>query len=83
MLMEYSGEGTDLHKLFKNKKDGYVLTELNIKIIIKKILKGLRYFHSKGICHRDIKPNNIFLNKDLTQVKILDFNVAVELDHGE
>jgi len=40
-----------------------------------KILEGLSAAHEKGITHRDVKPENIFItNKN--EVKILDFGLA-------
>lgn len=43
--------------------------------IMKEVLKGLSFAHSKGIIHRDIKPDNIQILSD-GRVKITDFGIA-------
>lgn len=43
--------------------------------ILKQILSGFSYAHTKGIIHRDIKPSNIILQSDDVP-KILDFGIA-------
>ena len=43
---------------------------------IEQVCAGLRHAHSKGVIHRDIKPHNLLLTKDLETVKIADFGVA-------
>lgn len=47
--------------------------------IIRQTCRSLDEAHSAGLVHRDIKPDNIFLNRvgdELDQVKVLDFGVA-------
>ncbi|MBQ3194857.1 MAG: protein kinase [Clostridia bacterium] len=39
------------------------------------ILKALEHAHSRGVIHRDIKPQNIILNKD-GDIKVTDFGIA-------
>jgi serine/threonine protein kinase len=36
-------------------------TELQQKVFIYQIIKGLSYIHSLKICHRDIKPHNMLV----------------------
>ena len=46
--------------------------------IMRGVLSGLRHAHDRGVVHRDIKPDNIFLAKKDGEivVKILDFGIA-------
>ncbi len=46
--------------------------------ILRGVLAGLRHAHERGVVHRDIKPDNVFLtHKDgELVVKILDFGIA-------
>ncbi|CAG8507868.1 10707_t:CDS:2 [Acaulospora colombiana] len=50
-------------------------TEDAIRFWIAELACAIRYLHSKGVVHRDIKPDNVLLD-DLGHVHITDFNIA-------
>jgi len=58
-----------------------VINESVVKQIIKQLLDGVQFIHENHICHRDIKPGNIYVTDDLSNLKILDFNVALTFKH--
>ncbi|MCI8610405.1 MAG: protein kinase [Clostridiales bacterium] len=71
IVMEYV-EGITL-KNYMTKRGALTLRE--IISYTEQILTALRHAHSKGIVHRDIKPQNIMLLKDGI-VKVTDFGIA-------
>eukprot|EP00475_Leptophrys_vorax_P040154 TRINITY_DN74015_c0_g1_i1.p1 TRINITY_DN74015_c0_g1~~TRINITY_DN74015_c0_g1_i1.p1 ORF type:complete len:752 (+),score=120.28 TRINITY_DN74015_c0_g1_i1:121-2256(+) len=52
--------------------------EFEASRVIQRILQGLYFCHVRGICHLDLKPENIMLHKkdDLDSLKIVDFGCA-------
>ncbi len=48
---------------------------------ITQIMKGLSHAHSRGIVHRDIKPQNIMILRDGT-VKVTDFGIATLISNA-
>ena len=58
----------DLKKFITNKD--YKPDEEKIKVILKKILNGVAYIHSKRVLHRDLKPQNILIDHNGIAVSI-------------
>jgi len=56
---------------------------LQIKLYMYQLLRSLGYIHSVGICHRDIKPQNLLLNPATGVLKLCDFGSAKILVAGE
>ena len=73
-ILEYAPNGNVFDYIYC-KRSG--LGELHTKIIFKSILEAVRFCHQHNICHRDIKLENILLDKDFNP-KICDFGFACE-----
>ncbi|KAG8950186.1 Protein kinase [Tulasnella sp. 419] len=47
-----------------------------MKAFLHQVCQGLKYIHSRGVIHRDIKAENLMIDAD-GMVKIIDFGLAV------
>ena len=72
-------EGTTLKKLRGN-FNGYV-PQKDITNILYQLLETLQFLHDKcHIVHRDIKPDNIIIQKN-NKIKLLDFGISAYLEN--
>ncbi|XP_046375313.1 glycogen synthase kinase-3 beta-like isoform X2 [Haliotis cracherodii] len=56
---------------------------LFIKLYMYQLFRSLAYIHSQGVCHRDIKPQNLLLDPETGILKLCDFGSAKVLVKGE
>jgi glycogen synthase kinase 3 beta len=56
---------------------------LEVKLYIYQLFRSLAYIHSQGICHRDIKPQNLLLDPSSGILKLCDFGSAKILVENE
>lgn len=55
----------------------------SLQLYMYQLFRSLAYIHSLGICHRDIKPQNLLLDPDSGVLKLCDFGSAKHLMKGE
>lgn len=66
----------DLKKLLDTVENGsHGLDPLKCKNFLFHLLKGISYCHQHRVLHRDLKPQNLLINKDMV-LKLADFGLA-------
>ena len=64
-------------------KSKQMIPMLYIKVYVYQVFRSLAYIHANGICHRDIKPQNLLLDPESGVLKLCDFGSAKQLVRGE
>ena len=66
----------DLKSLFELINDGQ---RMNAEMV-KNLINGLKFLHTKGVAHLDIKPENILINPATNEIRYIDFGLACMSD---
>lgn len=66
----------------KVKELGPVITEKDTAEWMRQMCEALSHLHAKGICHRDIKPDNFMVAGD-SELKLADFGLAIYVRPGD
>ena len=71
------------HILITNFQTGKQLDPFLAKLYAYQMLLSIKYLHSIGITHRDIKPPNILVDQKTNIIKLCDFGSAKKLVKGQ
>lgn len=63
---------TDLTSILKSTQP---LSDDHVQFFLYQVLRGMKYIHSAGVIHRDLKPRNLLVNSNC-DLKICDFGLA-------
>jgi calcium-dependent protein kinase len=47
-----------------------------IKTIVKNLLESIQYMHSRKLCHRDLKLDNILYDEKTERIWVIDFGIS-------
>lgn len=67
----------------RHHKHNIPLPLMFVKLYLYQLSRALAHIHALGICHRDIKPQNLLVNPKNQQLKLCDFGSAKALVKGE
>ncbi|KAH9573679.1 hypothetical protein CY35_01G013200, partial [Sphagnum magellanicum] len=84
LVLEYIAE--TVHRIAKHyNRMNQRMPMVYVKLYTYQICRALAYIHggSIGVCHRDIKPQNLLVNPHTHQIKLCDFGSAKVLVKGE
>lgn len=83
LVLEYVPE--TVYRVLKHyNRMGQHMPVIYVQLYTYQICRALNYIHSViGVCHRDIKPQNLLVNPHTHQVKLCDFGSAKMLVPGE
>lgn len=70
IILEYI-DGVTLKEWLKSKP-----SKSERRRVIMQLLDAMSYFHSKGVIHRDMKPENILITRNGSNVKVIDFGLS-------
>ncbi|KAG6580175.1 CMGC/CDK protein kinase [Phytophthora cinnamomi] len=81
LVLEYMD--SDLETLIGATESAPSLDVAQVKAYLRMLLLGVQELHSRGVLHRDLKPNNLLLSKTQHVAKITDFGMATLVEDGK
>ena len=84
IIIEKCNGGELFEKLTKRIQEGKLYTEKFAATIFQQLMSAIAYCHSKGICHRDLKLENLLYlnegNEENNPIKVIDFGMGEKFD---
>jgi glycogen synthase kinase 3 beta len=82
LVLEYLPE--TLYSITKHYAKQKQVTPIeHTRIYMYQLARALAHIHSLGICHRDVKPQNLLINPETLTLKLCDFGSSKVLVGGE
>jgi serine/threonine protein kinase len=81
VVMPFAGSG-DLFQLLQDSQDrGQGFTEPEARFWFRQIMDGVHHLHNKGVCHRDLSPENVMIDENNSL--IIDMGMAIRVPYTD
>eukprot|EP01061_Rhynchopus_euleeides_P007950 TRINITY_DN17014_c0_g2_i1.p1 TRINITY_DN17014_c0_g2~~TRINITY_DN17014_c0_g2_i1.p1 ORF type:complete len:790 (+),score=235.11 TRINITY_DN17014_c0_g2_i1:256-2370(+) len=81
LVLEYVEQGVDLETVIRKHPER--LGVFQARKSFERLIDALMYCHARGIAHRDVKPQNILMDFNNGETKLLDFGFAIRTQADE
>jgi serine/threonine protein kinase len=81
VVMPYAGSGDLFQLMQESQEGGSGFDEAEARFWFRQVIDGVRYLHSRGVCHRDLSPENIMLASD--SALIIDMGMAIRVPYTD
>jgi len=81
VVMPYAASGDMFEMLQEAQERGRGFPEGEARFWFRQFMDGVRYLHQKGICHRDLSPENVMIDHDNSL--IIDMGMAIRIPHTD
>lgn len=72
-------DGVDLATLLA---EGHATPEPQAKRVVGEVAAALAAAHARGLVHRDIKPQNVLIERETGRAVVVDFGISAIVGHG-
>lgn len=81
VVMPYCGSGDLFELLQESQNVGKGFSEGIARYWFRQIIAGVQHLHNKGICHRDLSPENVMIDNDSSL--IIDMGMAIRVPYTD
>ena len=79
VVVEYV-DGNNLYQYIRKRPGSRMSDENEVKKIFKQIVQSVSYMHSRNVAHRDLKLENVLIDRNTKQTKLIDFGLSTAVD---
>jgi len=81
IVMPYASSGDLFEMLQEAQERGRGFPEGEARYWFRQLMNGVRYLQEKGICHRDLSPENIMIDRENSL--IIDMGMAIRIPYAD